>query len=255
MHHPLRPRQVVDPHEAVVPLLKADARLAHPSCQILPPVEAHLDAERQPRRQPHVHQPELAVHVIKVQVQALAFLGNEPEAALFVAADAKAHARLHAPQHAHQPLLDAVAAGDLAGPLLLGLAAAVQIFKRPAGRLGHRLGVLLEPLRKSLGKRGKVLVLHARGSQETVQPIAIADRTQRPAEQHSVESAEHANDIILVTLYKFVHGVAPAGRLVLCNTHRTRRSDAFHRFGCGRAKRGRDKFSASLRWITGHFVL
>ena len=196
--HLLGPRQIVDPHEAVVPLLEADPRLAHPPGQVLPSVEAHLDAKRQPGRQPHVHQPELPVQVVKVQVQALALLAAKPKAALGRSRriEKLMHGSTHRSTHTSPSVIPSRSAICL-GPGLLVLAAAGQVLERTARLLGHLLGVLDQTLGQTHRQRPEVLVPHAHGSQEPIQALAVTDRTQRAAKQHPVKTTQHPDDILL----------------------------------------------------------
>ncbi len=61
VEHLLSAFHVVDPGEAIVPLLEADPGLLQPSRQVLATVDANLNRERQPGLQPHVHQSELTI--------------------------------------------------------------------------------------------------------------------------------------------------------------------------------------------------
>src|SRR5262249_29745168 len=63
--------QVVDTDEAIVPLLITDSGSIHLACQIFASVDAYLNGERQPGLQTDVHQTEVFMNEIKIQVQAL----------------------------------------------------------------------------------------------------------------------------------------------------------------------------------------
>ena len=109
LHHLLRPRQIVNPREAVVPLLKPDPRSGHLPRQPLAAIDADLNVKRKPALKSNVHQSKVTIHVVEVEKQALAILPDELELCfLALSLDAKALADLHTPQHADQPIADPV---------------------------------------------------------------------------------------------------------------------------------------------------
>jgi hypothetical protein len=121
-------------------------------------------------------------------------------------------------RNAHQPFGDPVAFGDSQGLGLLVLAAAGLVHEWPTRLAGDLLAVVGQGLGQTQHVLLEVLVAHARPSEESVYTLGITDRTQGSAKPHPVKSAQHSDDILLVSLYKGIHGVAPSERSVFGKT-------------------------------------
>jgi hypothetical protein len=80
-------------------------------------VDVDLGLEGKPRLEPHVDEPEFPIHEVAVEEQALP-LGRLDVRGL-LPADVVGAARLDGREDADQPVLDAIALGDLASQLFL----------------------------------------------------------------------------------------------------------------------------------------
>ena len=232
--------QVFDAGETVVALFVLDAGPVHLSGQPFASVEAHLDGERQPGLQPYVHQAELAVDEIEIQVQALAHGGDQSQLPGFsVPTNRVGLAGLDAGQDADQPLFDAVLLHDLASEVLFGEAGGRQITKGAPLLAGQSLGVLLEPTGEPFGERAEVLVQDVLARQEDVHSVTIADGPQGSPKEHAVETRQYACDAALMPLQKTLHDDPPADVFCQNNHARNRLGRHFSPFGCGRAAKPR----------------
>jgi len=78
-HQALSQCGIAQPGEAVVSLPHVGPTcILQLTCEPLPTVDADLDAEREPRLDAGIHEPEARVYVVLVQVQALASQAKGP---------------------------------------------------------------------------------------------------------------------------------------------------------------------------------
>ena len=97
---------------------------------------------------------------------------------------------------------------------LFVLAVAGTVLERAACLPGHLLGMVHQSLGEAQRKVLEVLVAHAHRAQEPIHALGVANRTQCSTKPHPVKTSQDSDDILLVALYKGIHGVAPLERLV-----------------------------------------
>ena len=207
VHQALCELGVLQPREAVVGALERRAPAGEFPGQPLPTVDADLDVEREPRLDAGVHEAEVRVQEVLVEVQALARDQSEPAGGtvrrLVVL---EAHAGLDRLQDADEPVVDGVLLEQEPGELFLVGRAPLQIPDRSVKllRLGQRC--FLDSGTRCLREVSKVDDPHPGIAQEDVHP-AVADRPQRAAEDHAVEAGQNGRDERGVAIYKPGHGV------------------------------------------------
>ena len=111
---PLRHSEVIDAQERVFVAEVADAPLVELPRQPFPPVQIDLNLEGKPALEPYVHEPELGVDQVEVEVEAPPLAGNDPS---LDAGEGVGH--LQRREYAHQTLRDAVSLRDRSGEIVL----------------------------------------------------------------------------------------------------------------------------------------
>ena len=136
---------------------------------------------------------------------------------------------------ADQALADAVLVGQLAGAVLL--ANLVRYGDDgSSGLFGQLPRVLLQDRRLFLGELGEILDENVPMVQETFHGQGIAEG-QVALEDHAIKTGQNSGDLVLVFLYKGVHGVFLLERLVV-QTFWEKKTPFPFLFGCGEAALG-----------------
>lgn len=195
---------IVDPAEGVVLFPVGDAALVHLAGEPVVSVEANLSGEREPGRNPHMHEAKFAIDEIEVETEAFAAGRDDLRAALPVG-DLEALAGLNGREDADQPLGDLVTLGD--GPDTLFLSnRAGQVEIRPCGSVGHGLGVLLDQLGLPGYESAEVLDPQALAGYELLHGLGPS-QGQMAFEENPVEARNGAGDLGLMLVDESFHGV------------------------------------------------
>ncbi|PYO56579.1 MAG: hypothetical protein DMD83_13650, partial [Candidatus Rokuibacteriota bacterium] len=143
-------------------------------------VDIELEMQGKPRLELDVDEPEVGVHEVVVEEQALA-LGELHVVALLPAQGERAAGFDHRVD-ADQALLDPIAFGQGAGQLVF-VAGSWQVLTGPAGRLGHPAGVGLEALGLLDHEALEVPAMDVVGLEEGGHGIAAEERQVAPEHQ------------------------------------------------------------------------
>ena len=212
--------QIVHVDEAVVALVEADPRPRQLARQPVAAVQTDVDAVRHPRLQPQVHQAELRVEQIEVEVRTLAELRLQLQPLRrAVPAHGERLARLDALEHRDQPLGHAVGPRDVQRPRLLPLATARQVNDRSPRSLGQPLGRhgdLLRPFHRPILE---VHQQHPHRPQIQPQPPQTGQPPNRPAKPHPVKPRQRPLDFRRHPLEKCLHGVSPVKQIEVFHNH------------------------------------
>jgi hypothetical protein len=204
----LGPRQVFQPHEAVVASVVAQAEGVHLAGEPLVAVEADVDREGEPGLQADMHEAEDGVDLVVVQVQALAWAVDDLEfLGGAVAVNLEGHALFDAAQDPDGSLGDAIALGDGAGLVLETEVVGVDVADLASELLGLEQGGLLEALGDVEAVRGKVLVGDVIGPEVVLQAFVVGQVAQGAAEEEAIEAAEEAEDGGGKALEEGAHGI------------------------------------------------
>ena len=161
---PLGPLEVLDPAEAVVPPLIADAAALEVPRQPLAAVEDHVGIEGEPGLEPHLGQPEAAVEGVDVVVQALARAAAQLDrVGLGVAVDVIGGAVLQGAEGTDQPARGGAVTLEAAADQGLLVGVTGEVLDRPPGLLRLGLDRLAELLGALLRGGGEVLEGDASG--------------------------------------------------------------------------------------------
>src|SRR6266540_166793 len=211
----LRFSQVIDLSKAILCFHEANSRFAHLSGQVFTSIETNLDGQGQPALQPHMHETEFRMLIIKIEVRALANFSNQFQPlSLIVPADAKRGAGFDTLQHTYQPLLDAISLHDLLCQLLLGLLCRRHIDKRSAFLLRYCLGMGLYLAREFQTEFAKILQQHALTTKKPIQAFGVTNRTQSSTKENAIKTCYHTDDAALMPFHKTLHGLPPADLFV-----------------------------------------
>ena len=186
---PLGAARVFEPEEGIVEALVPEAPLIELVGEPVMAVEVDLDGEREPGLQADVEETELAVQEVEVEEEALPPRRADHRPPL-PRGEAKAAARLDRGEDAHQALADAIAAGDLAGALVLPHGG-LEVLPGTARLLCDRVGVRPQPLRLSEHEGLELLEEHALVVEEVLHPVRVAEG-QMALEEQAVETRERA---------------------------------------------------------------
>src|SRR5207249_125021 len=116
---PLREAEILDVEDTVVDLREAAAVPTQLLRQPLAPIDTDLDREGQPRLHADMHQAEIMVPVVEIQMRAPTFAGDQLQAPrLSIPAHPKRPAPFHALKDRNQPVAHAIARQNLAGAIL-----------------------------------------------------------------------------------------------------------------------------------------
>ena len=170
-------------------------------------VEVDLDGEREPGLEADVEQAEAAVQEVEVEEEALPPRRADHRTPLPIG-ESKAAARLDRGEDAHEAVGDPVAAGDLAGALVLAHGG-LEVLPGTTRALRHLVGVRPEPLRLPEHEGLKLLEEHALVVEEILHPVRIAEG-QMALEEQAVETRERAGRGGGVLGEKLPHGSLPA---------------------------------------------
>lgn len=143
-----------------------------------------------------MHEPELGVDQIEVELQALADLVEDLQAALLTP-DAEGATGLDRPEDTYQSLFDPISLRDGAGQVLFGLTVAARHragqIQRRAARLGRdALGVVDHGLGGLAGVSGEVGERRPLAPQERTSPAGLVQARQVALENHPVEHGQAA---------------------------------------------------------------
>src|SRR6266542_2697237 len=197
--------------KAVVLLLVSDSRLLQLFRQIFFAVEAHLDGQRQPGLQTHMHQPKLAIGKVEIEMQTLALGLNQLQSfALHIPTNSKRPTRLHASEDTNQALINLISFHNLPRSLFLRALRRSEIKVRALLGCCHLLGLFFHSIGDLLHKRFEVLVQHSLARQKLVHALQVTDRTQVAAEQNPVKTCYSSADAVFVPLQKTLHGRSPS---------------------------------------------
>ena len=192
----LRALGVGDPAKRIVALQVGDAGLVELAGEPEPAVQADHQLERKPRLQPQVHEAPLRVLEVKVVMQAAPFAQVQAGGVRDrVLAQLISQARFEDAEDAHQPVVDLVARGQVAGEFLLGVGARFQITQRPALGGRERGGRRTNSLGKPADEAGELPHLHARFTEVTEHERGLIQVTQAAAQPDPVIATDYARDI------------------------------------------------------------
>src|SRR6202162_5481364 len=111
----------------------------------------------------------------------------------------------HTRQRANWTVLDLVLRSDFARHFLFIRSTAIQVHDRSTGRLDRLHSACLHRLAELLRVRAEVFQLHLVRPQLALKPQWICDLPQRAAKDHSVESAQHTADRVVIRCDKLLH--------------------------------------------------
>ena len=155
--------------------------------------------------------PELGVDEVPVQVHALALAVDDLElVGGVVASQVERSAGLDDPQHAHQPLGDAIALGDPPSQVLLGLARAtgggvLQVHEGTPRRLRRALSVHAQRLGRGLGPHRELGEGVAQVPQQDAHAPGVVEAHEVTLEDHPVEHRQAADHPAAVYRLKALH--------------------------------------------------
>ena len=175
-------------------------------------IHIDLDRKREPGLDLDVDEPELAVHKVVVELQALA-LGRVDPRLVLLPHQRERSARLDDRKHADKSLADAVSLGDLSSQILLSRRLA-QVLVGPPRCRRHHASVLLDPFRL-LEQEGFELPAVDLLAPQEVGHREAAHQRQVSAKKHPIEARQHAPDLGCVLGGERFHGrhESPAGDL------------------------------------------
>jgi hypothetical protein len=148
-HQTLRSFDVADPSEAVLFFAVAHLVAIHLPTQPFPSIEADLDQERKPALQPQVHQAELRMQMVEIEVLALAALELKFQFfGLAITAQKIGPAGFNTPKNPDQAFLQMILFDEFPGQRFLAEMTGAQILKRTPGLFGHLECGGFDPLRQ-----------------------------------------------------------------------------------------------------------
>jgi hypothetical protein len=182
-------RELRDVGHAIV---DAGVRHAEPGellAQPLSAVDTDLHGEGQPGLQTHMHQPEIAIGKIEVQVTAFPFFDRDVQPTRrAIGPNGDGSAGLDGAQNTNQPVGDPISLLDRAGTVLFRDPRRQQVLHGTL-RVSRQLrSVRLEAGRQGLGVVGKVFQQHMPTAQPDLGTFRVTDRSQRAPKQHAVKS-------------------------------------------------------------------
>src|SRR5204862_1715012 len=187
----LRQRGVREVEHTVVNLREAAAAPMELLRQPLAAVDTDLQPKRQPRLQADVHQSEIPIPVIEIQMRAPTLARDQLQAlSLPVPAHGKRPAPFYALEDGDQPLADAVARQNLPGAILFPNLPRREVLERPALLVRHHAGMRRQLLRQAFGEWTEVLQQHVVLVQPDLQPFHVADRPQGPAKANAITTRQ-----------------------------------------------------------------
>src|SRR5207247_1065972 len=208
----------LDVEDTVVDLREAAAVPTQLLRQPLAPIDTDLEREGQPRLHEDMHQAEIMVPVVEIQMRAPTFAGDQLQAPrLSIPAHPKRPAPFHALKDRNQPVAHAIARQNLAGAILFADLPRREILEGSAELLGHRASMRQQLGRQPLGKRAEVRQQDVLLIEPDLQPFPVANRPQRSAKSHAIKSCYDPGDAVLVPRHETLH--RSSSRSMRCGKH------------------------------------
>jgi len=227
----------VDTGETVVGLFESYPMAQELAAQPFAAVQTHLHVKREIGLKPQVHEAEVRVEVILVNVEALA--RPQLQTAFLELGRAmilEAHARFDGFERADQSRLrQGMLVQQGTGEILFAGSGRLKVQHGPLAFVCFRQCGILHTLRGLLSELPELHEPHAGPVKEPVD-AAMTQRAQGSAENEPIESREHTADERALTRSEFFHGASSFGGDVWPTHHRRYPEGAPHiqRLGCGR---------------------
>jgi len=210
IHQFLGSGQIVYVGEAIVAFFVSNARFVQTPGQPFPAVDAHLNGERKPSLQPDMHQTELAIDVVEVDVKAWSIGCSQLELLLLpVGANLESPGGLDTGQNANEAFLNVIPLCNFASDLFLGGMGRRKIFVRSPLCSGIGLGLLFYPVRELFCQRSEVLEQYVPSGEPYFHGSTAADRAQASFEEDAIETCYNALDSASVPFPKTLHDCPP----------------------------------------------
>ncbi len=170
-----------------------------------------MNGERQPSLQSNMHQAKLAVLIIVIKVQALAFFRHQLQMLRHpVSLQVKGLTRFDARKHTDQSCFDPILLPDSHRQFFFRSLGRLQVLIWSSQLAGSVLGVFDNPLRQTFSVSSKIFEQDVLAVQENLQPANMGNRTQGAAEQHPIKTPESSSYAANVPLQKTLHDSPPA---------------------------------------------
>ena len=176
VYEDLCPGDVGDVNEAVVPLFERDAFFLHAASEPFPAVDADLDGEGDPGLQAHVHEPELTVEEVEVDVETGA-IGRFESENVVAAEEAEGSADFDASEDTDESFADLVFFDDLASDLFLGSAGGGDVLVGTAMSFGIGFGAAADAFGQGFCEGGEVGQEDPPAGEPAFDTAAVADGT------------------------------------------------------------------------------
>jgi hypothetical protein len=174
--------------------------LIHLAGQPFSSVETNLNQKRKSALQSKVQKPQLFMHPVKVQVDALApFKPKLKLAGDTIAAQKPRAARLNATKHSNQPQFNLVTLLDLASLVLLAYAAGVKIKHRPMMFCRQIYCRLAHPSRQGSGESFKIFPQNSCLPEVLFHHRLVIETSKRALQSQSIPTVHNSDNITLVT--------------------------------------------------------
>ncbi len=194
--------------ETVVTPAIGEPRSIHSAGEPLAAVHADLDGEGRPTLNAGVHEAEDRIDQVMVEGESLAEAGHQLQTfGVSVPVDLEAGARLDRGEHGDEPGFDAVAKSDAAGDGLLVGVRGREVLDGAALFLSRAQGSLAQLRGKALSVGPKVFEQDVVFPEQAFEALDEADGAESPAEDQTVETAQHPGDFVGMICYKVIHGV------------------------------------------------
>jgi hypothetical protein len=218
--------QVVDVDEGVVVAHIADALLAQLPGEPFPSVDVDLNLEGEPALKSHVHEAQLGVDQVEIEVEALSQARRDSSAD-----QAKAGGDLESGEDADQAFGHLVPLGNLASQLVLAPHDAALIDEGTPRLAGDLAGVEPYSLAGRIHVAAEVIEdRHALPQEKARKPAGVPEGPQMPVHDQPVHSRERPHDLLSMNVLETAaHRPSKPYEAISL--------PQFLRFGCGRRPR------------------
>ena len=199
---------IFDMQETVFTALIADTGFVHCARKPLPAVHTDLDRARKPTLKSNMHESELSVNEVEVEMETFPFSWDELQLlGLPVLADGVREAWLDTREHADQTGGDAVLCHYLSGNLILGYTWGSNILQGSTVTESILLGVLFDHTRLAVNKLTEVFEQNMIDTEKRFHSLQVADRPERTPKDHPIEPAQNVINRISMAMNELFHGV------------------------------------------------